>query len=542
MSYNYELEKLTKAVTDATPEADKDALAASFKAFVGAMSFRDRYNFDAYVGVNPAGNIRTYVIGGEGRAKLGRLTYDLYSQSMAERIVAAATPGYIKVTVATRQKAFTFTAPERSQNFQNLLEGTISTYEIHGEEANSIRVASIIAAIDVVDKFVSTYRQRAMKDMKAKAIARDAETHYKKKPQRSGVGDFDGFISKVREQRKSREVIIPNFPLAPSGTLSSRTWGIEVETGGARGVNTPAGWSGKGDGSLRSAYTASWERKQAEAAEGQSSEFSLNFMDGHTNDREDRELCAWQSGCSSCDETRRANVAARIGLTQNVRSGDRYDTREFVSPILHSTHSRGLKKLLEQINTQPQNKSAGIHVHVGADDLNAKQIGSLIYGYNVIEPLLTASYRRGTSREYCRERDSYEIRRILDAAKKNPNGQANSVPSGDRYVTLNLQSLDSHNTVEFRALSGKGNYNYEYLVRWALICRELVNVAKAGVNQKEWNRIDSWEKLLDLFQRKGAETIDDRYEKITDDSISEAFKKNGSRVSKAAYVLNGGEI
>lgn len=76
---------------------------------------------------------------------------------------------------------------------------------------------------------------------------------------------------------------------------------------------------------------------------------------------------------------------------------------------------------------------------------------------------------------------------------------------GDRYVTLNLQSLNRHGTVEFRAMGPV--YDYDYLVRWAMFCREMVNIAKAGVTAKEWNSVNSWADLTALFAKYGKEYI-----------------------------------
>lgn len=54
-----------------------------------------------------------------------------------------------------------------------------------------------------------------------------------------------------------------------------------------------------------------------------------------------------------------------------------------------------------------------------------------------------------------------------------------NIPGDERYQTVNICSLRSHGTIEFRAM---GNvYDYETLVRWAHFLRELINMAKRGV-------------------------------------------------------------
>lgn len=323
-------------------------------------------------------------------------------------------------------------------------------------------------------------------------LGRTEEPPRKGKPVRSGTGDFDAFREKNTERLTTSEKIIDRFPLAPHGVVSSLTWGIEVESGGARFATCPPGWDAKGDGSLRSAYSGS--------------------DDEHSDD------------CDSMDDD-------EYDCTCEIQGND---CREFVSPILRSFHSRGLESLVTHLSTQPQNDSSGIHVHVGVDDMTPKQIGSLVYGYNMIEPMIEASYQR-EEREYCKERNTYELKRILSDSKRVK--RATDIDVGDRYVTLNLLSLHSHKTVEFRAMGPV--YDYEYLIKWAYFCREMVNVARSGMTQKEWNRIDSFEKLQNLFVAKGKESFETPLQ-ITQDDIDKMIAQNGYYRPAAELVM--GEV
>ena len=187
---------------------------------------------------------------------------------------------------------------------------------------------------------------------------------------------------------------------------------------------------------------------------------------------------------------------------------------EFVSPILKSYHSKGLEKLVRELAEQPQNDSAGIHVHVDAAGLTPKQIGGLVFGYEMIEPLIEASYYRET-RSYCKPREPYETLEIIKQAKKATYTARNGghyiyeqhgdgdMYLGDRYVSLNLVSLGVHGTLEFRAMGPL--YKYEHLIRWAHFCREMVNLAAANVTQKEWRSIRSFADLTALFAKYGKE-------------------------------------
>lgn len=319
------------------------------------------------------------------------------------------------------------------------------------------------------------------------------------KPARSGEGDFGVFRDKRAVTIKTDEKIVERFPLLGHGLLSSRNWGIEVEAAGARGAVAPSGWSAKGDGSLESAYD---DRSD----------------DGLDHSIEDADQEDSYDDYEYCEE-------------HSTYHPYQSDTREFVSPILHSYHSKGLEELTAYLLTQPQNDTAGVHVHVDVADLSARQIGGLVYGYSVIEPLLEASYRR-TRRSYCEVRRTDELVEIGKTAKsaatemrmggykrldygrnRDKLGDKAYLAAGDRYVSLNLQSLGTHGTVEFRAM---GNvYEYEYLVRWAYIVREFVNTAKNGAKPADYNRVKDFASLQKLFARFGSETVDNSLSIIT---------------------------
>lgn len=347
----------------------------------------------------------------------------------------------------------------------------------------------------------------------AKSIANNATTYYRA-ILKSGMAityakpiphhDTSANLEKYLGERKRSikwEVVhheeIESLPIAEHGTKSSRTWGIEVESGGARGIGAPKGWGRKYDGSLYSAY---------------------DDYDGNEDFDEYNE------------------------------SSDG-DTGEFVSPILHSFHSKGLESLLVKINTQPQNDSAGIHVHVGALDLTARQIGGLVFAYEMVEPFIESSYRRET-REYCKNRPISETIGILKASKVtkyktynefstsedfdynrdrySSNSENKFIPAGDRYVSLNLHSLDSHGTVEFRAMGPV--YEYEHLIKWAHFCREMVNLAARDVPSREWSAIKSFADVRTLFAKYGIETPAILFGEMLDTRLVESYADSNVEV------------
>lgn len=295
------------------------------------------------------------------------------------------------------------------------------------------------------------------------------------------------------------------------GLKSSRQWGIEVEAAGARRTQTPAGWDRKYDSSLESAYDDYSDTTYIDPANCEYNDHNL-YIDGPDGGAliENPDYTP-EYECDSCGEIYQED-------------GNYEDTGEFVSPILHSFHSRGLENLVKELSEEPQNDTAGIHVHVDVDDLTPKQIGGLIFGYEMIEPLIENDYQRLT-RSYCKSRYPEEVLEIIRSAKVAKNKaydryaitqQASYIEPGDRYVSLNVCSLSSHGTVEFRAMGPV--YEYEHLIRWAHFCREMVNLAKANVTQKEWSSIRSFGQLRALFAKYGAEQ-EGAFRDITDNVI-----------------------
>jgi hypothetical protein len=301
--------------------------------------------------------------------------------------------------------------------------------------------------------------------------------------------NLERYLSKRKGDLKwdvVKDDVISTFPIAGHGTKSSRTWGIEVESGGARGIGAPEYWDRKGDSSLYSAYS---------------------------DDEDDYN----EDGGGDCGE--------------------------FVSPILHSFHSRGLETLVEKLQTQPQNDSAGIHVHVGAKDLTARQIGGLVFAYEMIEPLIETSYMR-ENREYCKNRRIDETMAILKASKSTKyktynewqqsedydrnegssysrNSNGHYIPAGDRYVSLNLHALDAHKTVEFRAMGPR--YEYAPLIQWAHFCREMVNLAAKDVPSREWSAVRSFDDVKIIFAKYGVETPAILFGEMLDSRLVEQY-------------------
>lgn len=322
--------------------------------------------------------------------------------------------------------------------------------------------------------------------------------------------NFEAF---VRDREKDTDQHINKLPFVPHGLASSRRWGIEVESGGARGVATPENWDAKGDGSLRSAYDGyvevqdfepfdeevtervHWENCENWARHNPSAEVYDSDSDMYI--RTIREDYIDPRNCEHCGNVTRTVHREPQTITHGARSGD---CREFVSPILTSMHSNGLEALTTALSKNPQNDSAGVHVHVEASDLTKQQIAIMVYGYDILEPILEASYRR-SRRDFCERRD---VNEVLQAARKATSDGVTG-NEGGRYRTLNTHSLSNHGTLEFRAMGPV--YEYDYLIRWAMLCRELVNSVANGAQTKDFAKIKNWDDLTAFLAKFGKEYI-----------------------------------
>lgn len=289
---------------------------------------------------------------------------------------------------------------------------------------------------------------------------------------------------------------IENLPMLPMSAATNRTWGIEVEAAGARGIGSPGnGWQRKYDGSLESAYHG-WAGERRDPSDCPHHDHNMDRLDSASGlwvanpAYEAPDHCDWVSGMYHDEDASS-------------------DTAEFVSPILNEAGNADLQDLLSRLLTQPQNDTAGIHIHVGAGDLNAKQIGALVFAYQMIEPIITPAYKR-VRRNYCKERTPEDVidtlkKSKVTGARKTSSEQGNGpvLSSGDRYVSVNLNALSAHGTVEFRAMGPV--YEYEHLIKWALFCREMVSIAKLNLPPKVWTSVKSWKDLSKVLHKYGPE-------------------------------------
>lgn len=340
-----------------------------------------------------------------------------------------------------------------------------------------VAVSELYVLVERYHKFVTVVRPRMLRN-----LLNVEEREMNKKPVLSGRGSFKTFFESFRANLKVTENPLSDIEILPRGTRSSRRWGIEIEHPDIAGVGTPQGWFLHGDSSIRAERVRTRPDHSEECVVHQPPACGHPAEDGCTND---------------CD----------CGFVNT--TGARTETGEWSSPILRSFHSRGLKYLMTQLADRQWNYSAGIHVHVEASDLTPEQAARVSLLYTAFEPLFQDEYNR-QSREYCKEVSTQRVIKRVREFKQFQESPAwkeykfSGAPYDDRYTTVNLSSLPNHGTIEFRAMGPR--YDYDHLVRWASFLREIVNMARAGVPQKEWGRVRNFRELIVLMSKWGKET------------------------------------
>lgn len=347
--------------------------------------------------------------------------------------------------------------------------------------ANVISLARFVWAVEAVKP-----TRQLLLEAKNNVIQQDNRASLLLERERKNISNQN--FTKYWADMKSRlelfvkkDEVVASFneiPLLPTGTRSSRTWGIEVEVVQAHLTSNPRGWDERSDGSLTS-Y--------------------------------DESCC--DCGCDDCDD------GSHCGYDEC--SGDDSDTAEFVSPILRSFNSAGLRHLCNDLDGSGVNSTPGIHIHVGADNLTMPDFARLVASYSAISPFIWPIMDRDT-RNYCRDITTQNVAYWLAKARDwTRQGLASTVQHDyqlnsmlqtaimeqpdDRYHDLNLQAFRQHGTVEFRAMGPV--YNYEKLVRWAWMCRELVNVSKLNLPQDTWTNVRSMKDIVSLLRKYGSEQL-----------------------------------
>lgn len=168
-------------------------------------------------------------------------------------------------------------------------------------------------------------------------------------------------------------------------------------------------------------------------------------------------------------------------------SGREGDPIECVSPILDGNKA-GFDKLQACCGALNEagayvNRSTGLHVHIGASQLNGKQYVNVFKNYkmlqNVISSFLAPSRRNAY---YCMPISNHNFSWCENAS------DVLSEMDNDRYHSVNPMAFGAHGTIEFR--QHQGTTNFTKIKNWVNFCAKLVAYSMNNVIESEITSID----------------------------------------------------
>ncbi|MDR0762951.1 MAG: amidoligase family protein [Bacteroidales bacterium] len=154
---------------------------------------------------------------------------------------------------------------------------------------------------------------------------------------------------------------------------------------------------------------------------------------------------------------------------------------ECVTPVLRNKAGfDNLEKVCDALNEAGAkvNKSTGLHVHVGLQNVDFETYKNCFINYHYLEPAIDkfmANSRRGNNNAYCRSliNRGIDINRIINAQNMQ---EIEDVFVSDRYYKLNPVSYSRHNTLEFR--QHQGTTDYKKIYKWVMLLTSFVAWSK----------------------------------------------------------------
>lgn len=204
--------------------------------------------------------------------------------------------------------------------------------------------------------------------------------------------------------------------------------------------------------------------------------------------------CIGITAAVACEAIRALGLPCEVeGYNHNTRNhwkivtdGSVRDNRgnpgiEVVSPILRGEGGMlALKRVADALNTAgaTANKTCGLHVHVGASDLNIDEIKMIVKRYaeheNEIDAFMPVSRRRDNN-NYLKGM-GYWMNTYATALAGCTNTAAVLNRSWDRYFKVNLAAYVRQNTIEFRQHSG--TVSSTKIENWVLFVLNFVEVSR----------------------------------------------------------------
>jgi hypothetical protein len=152
---------------------------------------------------------------------------------------------------------------------------------------------------------------------------------------------------------------------------------------------------------------------------------------------------------------------------------------ECVTPVLRNMAGfDNLEKVCISLNESSAkvNRSTGLHVHVGLQNVSFEQYKNCFINYYYLEAAIDkfmANSRRENNNTFCQSLKKRSVERIIAAENMNDIAR---VYNNDRYYKLNPISYTRHNTLEFR--QHQGTTDYKKIHKWLMFITSFVSWSK----------------------------------------------------------------
>ena len=250
-------------------------------------------------------------------------------------------------------------------------------------------------------------------------------------------------------------------------------------------------------------------------------------------------------------------------VTDSSLSQGGHTAGEIVSPILKGeSGARQLEKVLDALEGVAGisvDRSCGIHVHLDVADLTVAQIQNVYSRYSDYESqidMIMPVSRRGSNSRWCASTKPQKSS-IARSAVKTKSNLAHAV---GRYYKVNLQSLTTYGTMEFRQHSG--TLNFTKIINWVSFLMAFVDTGSSLAqarrtrpsSSRAFNLIRNaaanigldmeWSRGLRMWEIKGEVNGQGYYAQYTNDQLNRCYdgaretNLNMARLADLFYCTN----
>lgn len=174
----------------------------------------------------------------------------------------------------------------------------------------------------------------------------------------------------------------------------------------------------------------------------------------------------------------------KITTDSSVSDGRGMPGIEVVSPILRGEAGLAeLRKVADALNVAgaTANRSCGLHVHVGADDLSLEDIKTVVRRYTAFESVIDTfmpQSRRGDNNTFCKSMSRWSTWEGHRLTGCDTLSQLRS-SYFDRYYKINLAAFIRQGTLEFRQHSG--TVQADKITNWVRFVVNFVETSRVSV-------------------------------------------------------------